>query len=75
MSDWPAGTSSAPVGSLPVCVKCGGALERVRRTSFLQERIMPLFDRYPWRCVLCHDITYRTARHRRALRREHGVAE
>ncbi len=56
----------------PVCARCGGAFERVRRTTFLQRRILPLIYRYPWRCVLCNDITYRTARHRRELRRQHG---
>ena len=62
-------------GSLPVCELCKGALERVRREGFLQERILPLLARFPWRCVLCHHITYRSARHRRALRREYGVSK
>ena len=61
------------VATLPVCQLCGGSLERVRRKGFLQERVLPFFDRFPWRCVLCNDITYRSARHRRALRRQYGV--
>ena len=62
-------------GTLPVCEHCSGTLERVRREGFVQERILPLFDRFPWRCVLCHHITYRSARHRRELRRQYGVSK
>ena len=73
MSDEQSGMPAVEQGTLPVCVHCHGTLERVQRTGFIQEKILPLFERFPWRCVLCHDITYRSARHRRELRRQYGV--
>ena len=74
MSDVQAGVLIAPQGTLPLCQHCRGSLERVRRSGFLQERILPLFTRYPWRCVLCDDITYRTARNRGELRWKYGAS-
>ncbi len=47
----------------PVCRRCGGiTFERVQRSSFFQRQIMPFFNRYPWRCVFCNKVTYRTER-------------
>ena len=75
MSDLRASVPAEAQGALPVCLHCSGTLERVRREGFLQEHVLPLFTRFPWRCVLCHDITYRSARHRRELRRQFGVSK
>jgi uncharacterized protein with PIN domain len=75
MSDMPVIDPDAPKASLPVCEECGAALERVRRTTFMQLRVYPLFDRFPWQCVTCRNLTYRTARHRRELRRQYGVSK
>ncbi len=62
------GTSEHHTG--PVCERCGGfTFERLQRTGFLQRRIMPFFHRYPWRCVLCNKLTYRTARNNLELRK------
>ncbi len=56
-----------------VCTRCGGyTFERLQRTGFFQRRILPFFNRYPWRCVFCNKLTYRRARNNAEL---HLVAQ
>lgn len=63
-------SESNPPHDGPVCSRCGGfTFERLQRTGFLQRRILPFFNRYPWRCVICNKLTYRTARNNVELRR------
>jgi hypothetical protein len=45
------------------CKRCGGStFERLPRFGFWQEKVMPFFDRYPWRCVACGKLVYRSRR-------------
>ncbi len=56
-------TAPLYAGTDPVCRRCGrSAFERLPRRGFLQRRVLSLFHRYPWRCALCNDITYRPER-------------
>lgn len=46
------------------CKRCGSlAWERLGRRGFFQERILPFFNLYPWRCALCNHIRYLPNRH------------
>ena len=46
-----------------VCTRCAGTrFERLPRNGMLQEHLMPFFSLYPWRCVLCTRVIYRTLR-------------
>jgi hypothetical protein len=52
------------------CKDCGGKrFERVPRFGFWQETVMPFFDRYPWRCIGCGKVIYRSNRVARPMRR------
>jgi len=36
------------------CPRCGQKeMARVSRRGFWQERILPMFGRYPWQCAIC----------------------
>ena len=60
----------ASAASSPVCKRCGSLVfERLQRVSVLQRRIMPFFNLYPWRCVICNKLTYYTARNTAELQR------
>jgi hypothetical protein len=49
------------------CRRCSGhTFERIPRYGFWQETVMPFFNLYPWRCVGCATIKYRS---NRAVRR------
>jgi hypothetical protein len=61
-----------PFTTLPnvKCKACGGnRFERVPRIGFWQETVMPFFDRYPWRCISCGKVTYRSTRVARRSRK------
>ena len=46
-----------------VCTRCGNRrFERVPRIGLMQAQVMPFFNLYPWRCVLCGRVIYRTLR-------------
>ncbi|AFL89641.1 hypothetical protein Terro_3426 [Terriglobus roseus DSM 18391] len=46
-----------------VCTGCRGVrFERVPRIGLVQAQILPFFNLYPWRCVLCNRVIYRTLR-------------
>ncbi len=63
-------TETSPPHTGPVCKRCGGlTFERLQRMGFLQRRILPFFNLYPWRCVLCNKVHYRGARNNAELRR------
>ena len=54
-----------PLARMPEspCRNCGGILfERMPRYGFWQEKFMPFFNRYPWRCTACARMTYRNRR-------------
>ena len=52
------------------CKKCGGqVMERMPRLGFYQMYVMAFFGRYPWRCVRCGNISYRTERANEQLSR------
>lgn len=51
-----------------LCRRCGrSAFERLPRRGFLQRHVISLFGRYPWRCALCNDLTYRRERKTKQL--------
>ena len=36
------------------CPRCGqNEMARISRRGFWEERILPLFGRYPWQCAIC----------------------
>lgn len=46
------------------CSRCGTtAWERLDRRGFFQERILPFFNLYPWRCAICNRRRYLSLRH------------
>lgn len=46
-----------------VCSGCRGVrFERLPRVGMVRAQIMPFFNLYPWRCVLCNRVIYRTLR-------------
>ncbi|MGH9595891.1 MAG: hypothetical protein ACRD3K_03745 [Edaphobacter sp.] len=46
------------------CTKCkaDGKLSRLKRISFVEQRIFSLFGYYPWRCSACTQRIYLRAR-------------
>jgi len=44
-------------------------MERMPRLGFYQMYVMAFFGRYPWRCVRCGNISYRTERANEQLSR------
>ena len=62
--------SAAPLQGGLVCKRCGGSVfERLQRIGLVQRRILPFFNLYPWRCVICNNLKYYTARNIAELRR------
>jgi ssDNA-binding Zn-finger/Zn-ribbon topoisomerase 1 len=52
-----------------VCQRCGSEkVHRVFREGFLQERILPLFGYYPWRCKNCGNLEMLRKRRRFRIR-------
>lgn len=46
-----------------VCTGYGGVrFERVPRVGMVRAQLMPFFNLYPWRCVLCNRVIFRTLR-------------
>ncbi len=46
------------------CNKCGAtAWERLDRRGLFETKILPFFNRYPWRCALCNRRRYFPFRH------------
>ncbi len=61
-----------PLVTIPTtaCKRCGGhTFDRIPRYGFFQEKILPFFNLYPWRCVACAKTLYRTARMARSTDR------
>lgn len=45
------------------CRNCGAkSWERLQRRGFLQERILPFLNLYPWRCAICNRVRYLSLR-------------
>jgi hypothetical protein len=45
------------------CKQCSGnRFDRVPRLGFWQETVMPFFGLYPWRCIACATVMYRSDR-------------
>ena len=41
----------------PICPKCAStATRRVKRRGFLQTRLYPLLNLYPWECTSCRVV-------------------
>lgn len=51
------------------CTQCGSkGLMRLRRTGFLETKLLPLFGFYPWKCPECRSkllLRHRGKRHRK----------
>ncbi|SEC31797.1 hypothetical protein [Terriglobus roseus] len=46
-----------------VCTGCSGVrFERIPRIGVVRAQLMPFFNLYPWRCVLCNRVIYRRLR-------------
>ena len=46
-----------------VCRGCRGVrFERIPRIGLVRAQLLPFFNLYPWRCVLCNRVIYRTFR-------------
>ncbi len=65
MSSTPSMRPLSPAGAHVgrICAMCNGKVfERVQRSGFMQQRILPFFNMYPWRCVVCHKLVYLSQR-------------
>ena len=50
-------------------------MRRVARRGFLQQKLFPLFDLYPWECAYCREVTLARKRNHRKRRSEPAVQQ
>jgi ribosomal protein L37AE/L43A len=50
----PSGFTGVLTKTKVLCPRCGAKeMARVSRQGFWQERVLPMFGRYPWQCAIC----------------------